>query len=549
MSTGWLRKFSWASCFLLFFCLVIQPSSANERLDSFAAVSITKEETVYANLKGDGQVGEIYVVNAFPDQSGEIIDFGQYEEIINLTDNDKQLVEEGKIIFNPNKVPFYYQGKLAKGTELPWLFNIAYELNGKLIDAASLPGAEGHLKLLIEIKHNPNRESFYHDHYMLQVAVPLSLQHCMEIVAPGATKMVVGETAAYNFNVLAGEEGVFTIDADINNFAMGPIQIAAVKSELDLADLEGELTAGFSEMASGLGEMIDGTAQLKTGTVEINRGIGDLHTGVSKLNSAGSSLVEGMANYNLALNEFAAGAAEIRVGSRHIESSLSETAAGLQALLPNYGEIGEGLAAILEDKEQLAALASGLAQSPDPEVRALAAAMLAQLGGLEQVDAALRQANSGLGELRVGVDSLAEQYTAFDQGIEAFTDGSGPLLAGYGDLLDGVERTMGGVREIQGGTAVLKRETSAMPAALQGLLEGQKEMHSSIISTQNSILARTAHDNEVETVSFAAPGVITTGSVQFIMQTPAIEKTIEIQPPEEAAAEKLNIWQRLLNLF
>ena len=56
-------------------------------LSAFAAAENTpKEEVVYINLNADGSVKEIVVVNIFDlDKDGQIIDYGKYESLRNMT--------------------------------------------------------------------------------------------------------------------------------------------------------------------------------------------------------------------------------------------------------------------------------------------------------------------------------------------------------------------------------------------------------------------------------------------------------------------------------
>lgn len=69
---------------------------------AFAEGEIPKEEVVYVNLKPDGSVKEINVVNSFElQQNGEIVDYGEYQSLRNMTTTDAIAYEEDCVKINP----------------------------------------------------------------------------------------------------------------------------------------------------------------------------------------------------------------------------------------------------------------------------------------------------------------------------------------------------------------------------------------------------------------------------------------------------------------
>ena len=81
---------------------------------AFAASENTpKEEVVYINLKADGSVKEINVVNIFDlDKSGQIIDYGKYVSLRNMTTTDKIGYSGETVTIDAKKGKLYYEGKL-----------------------------------------------------------------------------------------------------------------------------------------------------------------------------------------------------------------------------------------------------------------------------------------------------------------------------------------------------------------------------------------------------------------------------------------------------
>ena len=93
-----------------------------------------KEEVVYGMLQRDGNVEEIYTVNIF-EKDGQIIDYGDYSEVRNMTTNDPVELDGDKIRINNTNGKLYYEGKMQKN-ELPWNIDIKY-FDSPLIDISS----------------------------------------------------------------------------------------------------------------------------------------------------------------------------------------------------------------------------------------------------------------------------------------------------------------------------------------------------------------------------------------------------------------------------
>ena len=90
-----------------------------------------KEENIYANLSKDGEVEGIYVVNGYElSRKTDIVDYGDYTAVRNLTSSSEIRNQDGRIETSADQGKFYYQGNLAHN-DLPWLIGIDYELNGK----------------------------------------------------------------------------------------------------------------------------------------------------------------------------------------------------------------------------------------------------------------------------------------------------------------------------------------------------------------------------------------------------------------------------------
>ncbi len=507
-----------------------------------------KNETVYVNLHGDGSVSEINVVNSFSGFAGDIVDFGDYEEIINLTNTQKPEVVDDQITFAAAKQnPFYYQGKMRK-QELPWQFRFNYELDGQEIESSSLTGAEGQLKITIDVEQNKKAVQYFQDNYLLQITVPLNMKQVSDVTAPAAAKIVAGQTLTLSFNLLPGETGSFVIEADVQNFEMRAIEIAALKSNFTL-DSVGDIEDGFNEMSGGMKEIISGTTQLKTGMGELNEGVNSLHKGIVELSSGQSKLLEGMDNYRFGLSKFNGGLPVLRGYSSEIKNGLDGAVAGSEGFLAGYVSIEAGLSEFLTNKEQLAQLAHSLSESADESTRILALAMIAQLQGIEGLAEGMAKSNEGYALYTEGIGALAQQYGEFDKGIEEVTSSGEGLKAGFDGIYEGTLELQKGFEGLGAGAGRLNNETAKIPTNVQKMIDGQKEMDNGITEARNRIEELTTPAESDETVSFVAPGKAFPDSVQFIIRTPYLEENSETPVSADEEKESKNIWQRFTSLF
>lgn len=119
-----------------------------------AAQSTQKEENIYATLKSDGTVKGIYVVNSYDlTKDMDIVDYGTYSSVKNLTSEEEIKNENGTVNVLAGQGKFYYQGNL-ESKDMPWNIAIEYLLDGKTITPEELGGKSGHLEIKISIKEN-----------------------------------------------------------------------------------------------------------------------------------------------------------------------------------------------------------------------------------------------------------------------------------------------------------------------------------------------------------------------------------------------------------
>ncbi len=140
-------------------------------------------------------------------------------------------------------------------------------------------------------------------------------------------------------------------------------------------------------------------------------------------------------------------------------------------------------------------------------------------GGLLDYTGAVSKTAQGAKELKLNMDAL---YT-----------NTGKLKISVGEMTDAVGELYGGTKKLANGTAEFSDKTSNIDEQISDEIDN---MISSVTG------------NDAETVSFISEKNTNVGSVQFVIKTAAIKKSVAAAD-SAAAEEPLTFWQKLLRLF
>jgi X-X-X-Leu-X-X-Gly heptad repeat protein len=351
---------------------------------------LLKSETVYAKLAADGGVTGVYVVNSFEipahDKLYSFADYGNYEKVTNLTDSAPISVTDGKVeVTAADEGMFYYQGNMPSGTELPWDVRIAHTLDGTVVAPSELAGKSGRWGMTIEIAPNP-RLDFEQEQFTLQVQVSLDQRKFFGVDSGNASVAAAGYSNVLNFTMMNGE-GSAAVSADVKDFELASVQIAAVHAELPI-DID------------AIADSIDVDASAVTEQItQLQGAVAQLNDGASELARTGKSLVEG-AN--------AIADAAVADASAQLQAQLSAFGVEVPELTrANYAEVLDGLALQL------------------PVAKTQFDAAKEQIGGIVQFADGVAQYVAGVGELSGGLKQLNTELSGFDIGaaIDEAMDG------------------------------------------------------------------------------------------------------------------------------
>lgn len=312
-----------------------------------------KQEVAYVNLRGDGSVDSIYVVNMFDlDKDGQIVDYGNYQAVRNLTSSDKLVFEDGKVTVNASAGKLYYEGKLDS-TVIPWKFDIHYYMDGQEYSADEIAGKSGPLRVTMAIRQNPEGNSTFFEHYALQVTFALDNRNASNIVADGATQAVVGSDRQLVYTILPGQETDLEFTADVNDFEMSGITISALKMDLDIPDDVTNIASDsdLKKLTDGIAELDDGAQDIRDGAEKVHNRSGELADGAQNLEAGTSDLQDGA-------NSLAAAAQQLLDGAKQIDDSAAQLLAGARDLYDGTSELHSGASSL---NSGAGSLSSGLA--------------------------------------------------------------------------------------------------------------------------------------------------------------------------------------------
>ncbi len=565
------------------------------------ALISSKEEVIYSTLHADGNIKEIYSVNIFNVLgNGEIIDFGNFSSVKNLTNTNEITYSDGKVAVNADKGRFYYQGNLVE-KELPWNISIVYILDGKEIPGNELAGKSGHLEILIKTSKNDKISSIFYDNYLVQISFSVDSDKCENIIAEDATFANAGSMKVVNFNLMPKKDADIHFSADVTDFLMSGISFAGIpfSMSVDTPDLA-EMTDGLTTLSDAIKELNDGTKKLNTGAKELSDGTKDLgdgaleyKNGFGKLTSNSKDLVSGSKSILSALQYIESSLSSS--GTSDL-SSLSKLPDGLKEINTGLSKISKGITSLNDGfSKAYMALDGAIATIPEPTIseqdiyglmvsnpenkalnslvenykaaqtvkatyEAVKQAFVAVNNNLpalsasiDQVSGALKQTadqigeslkkndiSKSLNELSKGLKELSNNYGKFHTGLVEYTNGVKTLENGYGELYTGIEKLSEGTEKLSDGITELSDGTNELNKETTKMPDEMQTKIDEMLEEYTSL------DFELE--SFISNKNTEVDSVQFVIQSESIKEEEETDLSNNHI-EKETFWSRLVNLF
>lgn len=348
----------------------------------------------------------------------------------------------------------------------------------------------------------------------------------------------------------------------------------------------GSLTSGSSEFkaalitiqtaVNSLSAANEDITMLTGSSSQIKQAISDLSDGAAALraNLGYAQYKALMAENGLDIDALLAGNTGAAEKIQSYEALLDQLSSipGMESLVNQYKE------QLLADAEQIRGLLnanSAAVSGMESYLNGISAELPALTEGLsalntqyETFDASISQLVNTLGNmtgnlsaLAEGINQLTASYEKLDTGINNYTGGVAQIAAGYRQVMDGVSSLAAGSKELVSGSGELYHGTAELYDGVAALCDGAQEMadgtgefraetadmNNQIDEEIDSILETIGGSME-HPVSFVSEKNTRVDSVQFVIQTEAIEIQDEEELPD-TVEEELSLWQKFLQLF
>ena len=337
-------------------------------------VTATYDEAYYAmtdyygNLT-DGSVVKSYRTNGI----ATLTDYGDYDEIINLTDGTVPARNGGMTTFRLDEkaLPgtFYFEGKTTKPfQQLPWTISMSYTLNGVPTKAEDLAGQAGVVEIRLDIVPNGRASEYARNNYTLEAMAIFNQDDILSLEAPGAQVQLIGNLRAVLFLGLPGEECHYTIRVGSDDFSFGGmtfLMVPATLSQLEeiakLSERKDDLEDNYNKLSGSIDSLLDAMTAM-TGSLNAS--------------------ANGLEQLNKARGIFSDGKGVIYSGTDALREDLSNLA---DVLEPVEGQIETLSKTISDSKSTLRSMTNTVSDLKDD---------------LKDVESALRDLEDGTGDVR-----------------------------------------------------------------------------------------------------------------------------------------------------
>lgn len=281
-----MHKINWKQSTAMGIATVMTVLQVTELNVQAAPPAVLVDETAYINLDYYGGIEEVNIVKGCTlNGNTKITDYGNYENVVNMTNNVKPTIENGKVIWDlsgHDEDRFYFEcrsDELAK--ELPWNIDVSYRLNGKECKAEELAGAEGMVTLLINVDPNEKADAYYQNNMILSAAVLVDMdKDNYSLEAPGAQLQTMGTKKMVLFMALPGETGDFRIDIGTKSFentgvmfVMMPATLSSLDRISDIREVKDTVRDSMDAMSDSADVILDNLVLMKEGLEETQTGL------------------------------------------------------------------------------------------------------------------------------------------------------------------------------------------------------------------------------------------------------------------------------------
>lgn len=243
------------------------------------------DESLYVNMDHYGEIRDISVVKGcFLNGNTIIEDYGDYDEIINMSDRTEPTVENGKVTWNLENSEnqyFYYECRSEDlKTKVPWDIDVSYRLNGVEARGEELGGAQGLISTRIHVTPKKDIDEYHKNNMILICGTLVDMKNTLSIEAPGAQLQTMGTEKAALFLALPGEESDFRIDVGTDHYeSMGlffmvvPVTLDALEVVNDVREVRETVEDSADAMDAAMDAVFDNIEGMKDDLESVERGL------------------------------------------------------------------------------------------------------------------------------------------------------------------------------------------------------------------------------------------------------------------------------------
>lgn len=332
------------------------------------------DEAMYVNLDYYGKAENVSVVKSYSmNGTKEVVDYGDYTDIINMTNYAQPKTEDGKVSFNFEEEVnrFYFEGKMKKNqANLPWNFDVTYKLNGVPVQADKLPGKAGLVEIEIHAIPNPNTNPYYKNNMILQVGTAVNADEILSLEAPGAQIQSLGNKKAVVFMALPQEEQTFVIRIGSDDFEfagvemmMIPVTLSQMEDIKELKETKEKIEDSADAMSDSMDVILDtldglqsGFASTVTGLQSLDEARATISSSKGKVYETGDIAAEDIKEFSAAIAPLVPHIDNSKTMLNEVNDSLNKSVSTLKELKPQLNDLSKALKKTQTDVDGLKAM-------------------------------------------------------------------------------------------------------------------------------------------------------------------------------------------------
>ncbi|WP_101911348.1 hypothetical protein [Marasmitruncus massiliensis] len=386
--------------------------------------AVTVDETAYVTMDYYGNVSESSIVKGC-DLNGntELIDYGDYASVINMTSLDKPQTDGNKTVFNLTEtVPynrFYYQVKpREEAMRFPWTFDVNYKLNGVPAKAEDLPGASGVVSVDVDAIPNESANSYFKENFILVVAMLSNREDNYSFTAPGAQFQSLASYQIAAYAVLPKDEDSLHFEIGSDSFESIGVLMAMVPATVSKLDFLADLKEDKQEIEDASQAISTGIDILLRSVNGMSGGFRETQSGLAKLDNARQTLYDSEDAINIRYGQLIKSMQALTNQLRRLGEHASDNADYLENIGDEFDDVVDALDQAQGSSIQVQKLLKRVQdmleklQTADPEqVQGIQAKLMELLitlnGGSDEVDVEALQKQ--MAELMDAINSLLGQ--------------------------------------------------------------------------------------------------------------------------------------------